>query len=151
MQNEHRSPNPETRDKLSHSRFELVWDVLVFQLKLIVDSIRDIVLVPISLVAALVGLVIGGREPDLYFRKIVAFGRKTEHWINLFGHREIAGTSDELLSPLQERVLEEASRRPWLQKAAKSIDRTITVVGDAVLPPKIKDQKPSKSDSQQPK
>jgi len=130
----------ESHSEAPHSRLQLVWDVLVFQAKLTVDGIRDIILVPISLVAALVGLLIGGDQPAQYFTRVLRFGRKTEYWINLFGQRRSAGTSDEIIKPIQERVFEEASSRPWLLKAGGKLNQSIDTVGDAI--------KPKRSDSE---
>jgi len=126
-----------------HSRLQLLWDVMVFQAKLTVDGLRDIVLVPISLVSALVGLLIGGDQPAQYFDRVLRFGQRTEHWINLFGHRRTAGTSDEMIKPIQERVFEEASNRPWLRKAGGKLNKSIDTVGGAITP-----QQPDSSDEE---
>ncbi len=45
----------------SDDRWKFVRDVMVFQLKLFLDNVRDLVLMPISLVAALIDLVLRGR------------------------------------------------------------------------------------------
>ena len=93
------------------TRMELIWEASVFQLKLAVDGIRDIILVPISIVATLLGLIAGGDDPRQYFRKVLRFGRQTENWINLFGGREASGTSDEILEPFKSRVLDHTTDR----------------------------------------
>ena len=111
------------------SRLHLIWSVLIFQLKLLADGLRDVVLVPISLVAALVGLVAGGNEPARYFNRVLEFGRRTEFWINLFGHRRQHGTADELLEPIKERVFHEAETNPVLKKAGSSVNRSLDAIG----------------------
>jgi hypothetical protein len=69
-------------------RWELIRDIAVFQLKLIVDGFRDLLLVPISLVAGVASLLSGGSKPGTEFYDLLRFGRRSEHWINLFGAAE---------------------------------------------------------------
>ena len=57
----------------------------MLQLKLIVDGLRDLVLVPISLVAGVVSLAKSGRGGGTEFCDLLRLGRKSERWINLFG------------------------------------------------------------------
>ena len=56
------------------------------QIKLLADGMRDAMLIPISLVAAIVGLLRGGDEPEREFRRVIKLGLRSERWINLFGH-----------------------------------------------------------------
>ena len=93
------------------SRIELIWEALVFQLKLALDGLRDVILVPVSIVAAILGLVAGGSDPRQYFRRVLRFGRATEAWLNLFGGRDQSGTSDEVLEPFKAKVMEQAAAR----------------------------------------
>ena len=48
-----------------HDRSVVVRDMLVFQLKLVVDGLFDLVLLPVSLIAGLVGVIRGGPDPGL--------------------------------------------------------------------------------------
>jgi hypothetical protein len=66
-------------------RWTLIRDVAVFQLKLLVDGFRDLLLVPVSLVAGLLSLLKGGSRPGSQFYELLRIGRRSEHWINLFG------------------------------------------------------------------
>lgn len=64
----------------------LIRDVAVLQVKLIVDGFRDLVLVPASLIAGFVSLL--RREdgvPGRQFYRLLAHGKRSEQWINLFG------------------------------------------------------------------
>ena len=109
----------------STSRLNLIWNVFVFQLKLAFDGIRDVLLVPASLIAALAGLLAGGDEPDRHFKRLLEFGRRTEAWLNLFGHRQDGETSDDLIKPIQERVFETARDNPWLSKTGGQISQQL--------------------------
>lgn len=129
---------------LPRSRLQLLLDVFVFQGKLAVDGARDLVLVPVSIVSALFGLVFGGTQPDRYYQRVLEFGRRTEHWINLFGHQVGAGTSDDLIKPFQERVFEEAEGRPWLKNTGEVLNRKMdSVVASAQKrrPPPVDEDK----------
>jgi hypothetical protein len=69
-------------------RSELIRNAVVFQLKLVADGFRDLVLLPVSLVATIIGLLRGGDEPDREFKQVIDIGRQSEQWINLFGNHE---------------------------------------------------------------
>jgi len=75
------------------SRIDLMREVAVLQLKLVADGIRDAVLIPVSLLAGLMGLVRGGDEMDREYRRILKLGRRSERWINLFGQQRPLGKS----------------------------------------------------------
>jgi hypothetical protein len=113
------------------SRLNLIWSVLVFQGKLVVDGLRDFILVPISLIAALLGLLAGGSKPARYYNLVLAFGRRTERWINLFG-RQKGTTSDDLIEPLKKRVFRETESNPLFQKASSAVNRSLDQVNEAV-------------------
>lgn len=68
-------------------RNQLIRRVVTFQLKLMADGLRDLVLLPVSLVAALVGFIRGGDEPDRELNQVMEYGRQTEEWIDLFDQR----------------------------------------------------------------
>ena len=73
-------------DTTPSKRGELVRHAVVFQLKLIADGFRDLVLLPVSLVATVIGLLRGGDEPEREFNQVIHIGRESEQWINLFGN-----------------------------------------------------------------
>lgn len=79
-------------------RGELVRNTVVFQLKLMADGFRDLVLLPVSLIATLIGLLRGGDEPEREFHQVIQFGRQSEQWINLFGNHEVADGSNAVAS-----------------------------------------------------
>lgn len=101
-------------------RLGLLREATVLQLKLLVDGLRDAILIPISLVAALIGLLRGGPDCDREFRRVLKLGRRSERWINLFGHQRPLGRSgatsslDGILEQVESTVLEqyEKSRTP---------------------------------------
>ncbi len=76
--------------------------LLRFQLKLALDAIRDVLMSPISIICFLLDVVLRPDEADSYHRKMIKFGRKTDHRINLFGEhrrkREAAQPSEQTQS-----------------------------------------------------
>ncbi|WP_281560721.1 hypothetical protein [Thalassomonas sp. RHCl1] len=67
------------------SRWQLLRDIGIFQVKLAFDAIRDLLLSPVSIVSAVIDVIRGHQYPQSYFYKVMRLGRKTDHWLNLFG------------------------------------------------------------------
>ncbi|MBT8049153.1 MAG: hypothetical protein HKN57_09685 [Xanthomonadales bacterium] len=94
-------------------RIKLAREAAVLQLKLLADGIRDAMLIPISLLAALIGLVEGGKDCDEKFRRVIKLGRRSERWINLFGQQppigasHPAGSMDTILNQVEAVVMEQ--------------------------------------------
>jgi len=60
--------------------------LIVFQFKLYIDAIRDLLLSPLSIAAVLLDLLQRNREEKSHFSKVLHLGRRTEKAINLFEH-----------------------------------------------------------------
>ena len=116
----------------------LVRDVAVFQFKLIVDGLRDLVLVPASLVAGLVSLV-SSKEgvPGSQFYHLLGVGKQSEHWINLFGAlsnappdmqqpQPFADTDmDDILGRIETFVVDEERRGGMTAQARERLEKTL--------------------------
>jgi hypothetical protein len=64
----------------------LIRDVAVFQVKLVVDGLRDLFLVPISFIAGIISLAASkDGEPGSQFYEVLGAGKQSEIWIDLFG------------------------------------------------------------------
>jgi hypothetical protein len=115
----------------SNPRFDLIHDTAVLQLKLVADGFRDAMLIPISIFAAFIGLLRGGQDCDREFRRVIELGRRSERWINLFGHQpplgteHPAGSMDIILSQVEAIVLEQ-------YKKGKSASETRSAVRKAM-------------------
>lgn len=86
-------------------RWTLIRDVAVFQGKLFVDGLMDIILSPVSLVLAVIDLITGGPRVGDRFYRLLHFGRETDHWINLFGNADRLSQKPRTYTP--ERGLDE--------------------------------------------
>lgn len=101
---------------MSSRRFPVFRDVIVFQFKLLVDGLRDLLLSPASIFAALIDLLIPGDDGGKRFYGVVRFGRRTEQWINLFGAADRAAPEvtpkgmDVLLREVEELMRDPARR-----------------------------------------
>ena len=97
-------------------RAVLVRDAVVLQLKLVVDGLRDAALIPLALVATALGLMRGGEGADREFQRVIKLGRRSERWINLFGHETHSrrsrpgGSLDQLLERVEAVVMEQHSK-----------------------------------------
>ena len=65
-------------------RWRFLRDVIVFQVKLLLDNVRDFALVPVSLVAALIDLVIRGEREGALFYKVLRWGSHSEEVIDVY-------------------------------------------------------------------
>jgi hypothetical protein len=71
-------------------RWVLLKDTVIFQLKLGMDAIRDLLLSPVSIICALIDFFRGHNIHQSAFYKLMALGHKTDQWINLFGdHKRV--------------------------------------------------------------
>lgn len=133
--------NAEPKTVAGHPRVELVRDVLVFQVKLLVDGFRDLLLVPVSIGAGLMSLIQPGPGPGPQFYDLLRVGRKSEHWINLFaaaerrrGEDAVAGDDprkpqppdiDELVARLESLIVRECRKGEITGQARQHLDRVL--------------------------
>ena len=147
-------PTPEQPDddaNLHERRMQLIWSTIVFQLKLAADSIFDLFLSPVSIGAAILGLVNGGDRPDRYLREVQRVAYRVERWLNLSGHYRSKDTADTLLAPLEARLKDEYARGGWVTKSAEQMNTVFdslkkpgarTDSTDAPPPSSVKDDSP---------
>ena len=107
---------------------QLIRDVAILQIKLLVDGLRDAVLIPVSLLAAFLGLIRGGADADREFRRVLKWGRRSERWINLFGHHvplgrrpHVTSSLDLLLDRVETAVMEQYSSGHNTEEAKAAI------------------------------
>ena len=116
----------------------LVRDIAAFQFKLIVDGLRDFILVPISLFAGLLSLVTGkdGR-PNSQFYDLLEVGKQSEQWIDLFGALRNApadmqqrvrfpdANMDEIIDNIESFVVDEEKRGGMTAQARERFEKTL--------------------------
>ena len=116
----------------------LIRDIAVLQVKLLVDGLRDLVLVPASLIAGIVSLVkTQDGKPGPQFYTLVGVGRQSERWINLFGAFKNAPPEvveqnhfgdadiDDIVSRMESFVVDEYKRGGVTTQAKERIDKAL--------------------------
>jgi hypothetical protein len=119
-------------------RRTLIRDVAVLQVKLVVDGLRDLILVPASLIAGVASLIGGdGEHPGPQFYRLLGVGKQSEHWINLFGayrhspdsvarEREFSDASiDDIVGRVESFVVDEYERGGVTKQAKARLDRVL--------------------------
>jgi len=71
------------------SRLRLVRDVIVFQVKLGMEALLDLTLIPVSLAAAGLDLVFGHWQRPRWFHRVLRFGESCERRLDLWGAAKI--------------------------------------------------------------
>ena len=72
-------------DQSDHeTRWRLVRDVVVFQIKLGMEAVLDLTLIPVSLVAAAMDFLLGNWRRPRWFHAVLRFGERCEHRIDLW-------------------------------------------------------------------
>ena len=110
-------------------------DIAVLQGKLLVDGLRDLLLVPASLIAGLISLLSShDGKPGPQFYQLLQFGKESERWINLFGAVKNAPASlqekprfgdnelDDIVNRVESFVVEEYKRGGVTAQAKKRMD-----------------------------
>jgi hypothetical protein len=77
------------------TRWRLLRDVLVFQVKVGMEAVLDITLIPASLAAAGLDLLLGNWRRPRLFHAVLRFGERCEQRINLWGVTLPAGSASQ--------------------------------------------------------
>ena len=122
-----------------HTRTEVIRDTFVLQLKLIVDGIRDLLLMPLVIAATIFGLIKHKNEPGRYLYRLLSYGKASERWIGLFDEAakdklepvDIKDKSfDELLkktqSAIESKYIDESKKQKLLEKFNLALDEINT-------------------------
>ena len=118
-------------DTNTSKRGELIRNTVVFQLKLMADGFRDLVLLPVSLIATIIGLLRGGDQPDREFQQVIQVGRDSEQWINLFGNHEapensnVTASIDALFTKVEETLKQQYLAAGTSARAQAEIDEAL--------------------------
>jgi len=127
--------NPEEIGREKPDHWQLMRDVVAFQFKLAMDGLRDVLLSPVSIAAALYGLFSNPENPGHHFNRLLKFGRQTDVWINLFGATdhykdenskdENAASSDAYIQKLEDLLIAEYRKGGLVRGLKDSTDGLI--------------------------
>lgn len=101
-----------TDDSDRGSRWRLVRDVVVFQVKLGLEALLDITLIPVSLVAAALDFLLGNWRRPRLFHAVLGFGERCERRIDLWGVAEDGAQASSLEIDAVMRSIETLIRQP---------------------------------------
>ena len=73
------------------TRWGILRDLGAFQVKLALDGLKDIVLVPLSLIAAIGDFIIGEEHRGVFLRWTLHLGERFDVWLNLYGANKPKG------------------------------------------------------------
>ena len=107
---------PDSPVPTDESRSQIVRDVLIFQVKLWLEGFKDVLLMPLSLGAAVIDLVFrGGKKPGTLY-SVMRLGDRFERWVHLYA----------ALDEVEKRTPRENSLDDLLNEAADGIEKTAT-------------------------
>lgn len=100
------------------SRGVVIRDLLIFEIKLLLDGVGDLLLTQLAVLAAIVDVLVGGPRMGRLFYGLMRIGERFDLWLNLYGAARDARTTpdglfgaslagaDTLLGKLEELVRE---------------------------------------------
>ena len=119
----------------SDERWRFIRDVAVFQVKMFLDNVRDLVLMPVALAAALVDLLMRGEREGSRFYKVLRWGWHSEKVIGVYsaiedhpaGDFEIGRnyTVDGVIARLENVVAREVEKGGTAASIKSAMDRAI--------------------------
>ena len=127
------SPDPLTVESGSNERWKFFRDVLVFQLKMLLDNVRDFALMPVSLVAALIDLIFKGKRHGSLLDQGRRWGAHSEDVINVYSAIETQDrprvnpnyTVDAVIARLEGVLVRECEKGGTAASIKAAMDRAI--------------------------
>ncbi|TQV82907.1 hypothetical protein [Aliikangiella coralliicola] len=118
----------ENRKSAASDKHHPVRRLLVFQLKLAIDALRDILLSPVSIIATVLDLIEGRSGKKSYFETLLKFGRMSEKRINLFDQYDGEGrTVDSVLAQVEDVLVKEYKNGDISAKAKSAIETSLKI------------------------
>ncbi|HEX6927041.1 MAG TPA: hypothetical protein VF167_16580 [Longimicrobiaceae bacterium] len=75
----------------------LIRDLLILQLKLLIDAVKDVLLIKLAFLAVVFDILFGRPGRSLLFYSVLRLGERFDLWLNLYGAaRSAEGTDDGL-------------------------------------------------------
>jgi hypothetical protein len=119
----------------SNERWQFLRDVLVFQLKMLLDNVRDLVLMPVAALAALSDLILRGEREGARFYRVLRWGWHSEKVIDVYSAIERhppddfeigrAYTVDGVIARLESVVTREVEKGGTAASIKSAMDRAI--------------------------
>ncbi|WP_196138452.1 hypothetical protein [Aliikangiella sp. G2MR2-5] len=104
--------------------------LLLFQLKLALDALRDILLSPVSIVATLLDLAQKKHGKNSHFEIMLKLGRESERRINLFDQNRASKQSktvDSVLKQVEDILVKEYKEGGISEKARSALEKSLKI------------------------
>ncbi|HEX3122890.1 MAG TPA: hypothetical protein VHQ21_06265 [Rhodanobacteraceae bacterium] len=130
--------------ELKATRSQLIRDVLLLQVKLLIGAARDLAVVPVTLAAAFLDLILSKQQAPRFFHQVLRLCERSDRWIDVWSAArdkdEQRGPVDSILASVEEVVRDPkvgAQRARVLKRwAERQVARARKRVGpDAASPP----------------
>jgi hypothetical protein len=117
----------------SNERWRFLRDVLVFELKMLLDNLRDFALMPLSLGAALCDLIVRGEREGALFYRVLKWAAHSEDVIDVYSAIENHGrgkidpkyTVDAVVARLEGVLVRECEKGGTAASVKAAMDRAI--------------------------
>ena len=126
------STDPLTVQPRTDDHWKFLRDVVVFQLKMLLDNVRDFALMPISLVAALIDLLFKGERQGTLFYQVLRWGAHSEEVIDVYSAIETQRsgvnpnhTVDAVIARLEGVLVRECEKGGTAASVKAAMDRAI--------------------------
>lgn len=112
----------------SRSAWVILRDLAIFQVKLAMDGLKDVIFMPFSIIAAALDLLLPGERPGHRFYFVLRVGERFDRWLSLFGAAQKADALEDglfgasqaglpsLLGRLEQIFLGETEPEPVIRK-----------------------------------
>lgn len=103
-------------------RSSLLRDLVVFEAKLALDGVKDLLLAPLAALAVAADLLLDDTRRGLFLGKVIALGERYERWLNLYGtHRRRGPNAASILDEAGSDVLID-----YLESGARKLHRDLS-------------------------
>lgn len=133
-------PENTTEAQPEIDRWTMMRDIAVFQVKLVVDGLRDFLLVPASLIVGIISLFGDDGKPSSHFYDLLKMGKRSERFIDLFGalrnspspvddaEQEGDASIDDLVQKIETYVVDEYRRGGVTSQAKARVDEALDAI-----------------------
>lgn len=118
-----------------NDHWKFLRDVFVFQLKMLLDNVRDFALMPISLVAAAIDLIFKGDRQGSLFYQVLRWGAHSEEVIDVYSAIEHerpevnpSHTVDAVIARLEGVLVRECEKGGTAASIKSAMDRAISQI-----------------------
>lgn len=77
------------------TRWVILRDLLIFQVKLVMDGAKDLLLAPLSTAAVVLDLIFPGPSPGHRFYAVMRLGERYDRWLSLFAAAQKASAHED--------------------------------------------------------